>query len=415
MAQPKILADQIDVGTGANQIPVNDGSGVLNANTLNGQPPSYYLAGANITGTVLNATNATSATNADNATNATNASQLDGQLPSYYLDGANLTGTVDADTLQSYVTGVAADNIVKLDATAKLPAIDGSQLTNLPSGSGLTPGATITRTAENGQPILTLDNLAFNNQTGLKVDGSGNSFGIWIASLTSTSSALRIQHNNSAIQSSANGGLGNTPVVGMNNTMVGVGWGAVCYGILSNVQTDSATKHDFYASGTGTYGPFTGSHDGLVAKGAVLVEGDIVMDVSVFNKQNISNTICVNAAATLMSPAAVGVLVSSSPIPSEEDLPAGLNGADAGTIATALADYDRIVFNAVGEGQVNVVKEGGDIAIGDYITVSSTLGKGMKQADDITHNYTVAKAREAATWAAEDTSVKMIACIYLCG
>lgn len=37
--------------------------------------------------------------------------------------------------------GTSANNIVQLDASAKLPAIDGSQLTNLPAGSGTVTGA----------------------------------------------------------------------------------------------------------------------------------------------------------------------------------------------------------------------------------------------------------------------------------
>ena len=51
---------------------------------------------------------------------------------------------------------------------------------------------------------------------------------------------------------------------------------------------------------------------------------------------------------------------------------------------------------------------------GDLITTSNTTGKGMKQADDIIRNYTVAKAREDVTFSsAGDTA--MIGCIYLCG
>jgi hypothetical protein len=41
-------------------------------------------------------------------------------------------------------------------------------------------------------------------------------------------------------------------------------------------------------------------------------------------------------------------------------------------------------------------------------------GKGMKQSDDVVHSYTVAKAREAATFSGP-TDVQMIACIYVSG
>ena len=48
--------------------------------------------------------------------------------------------------------------------------------------------------------------------------------------------------------------------------------------------------------------------------------------------------------------------------------------------------------NSVGEGAMWVCNANGDIAIGDYITSSSVAGYGMRQADDLLHNYTVAKA-----------------------
>ena len=56
----------------------------------------------------------------------------------------------------------------------------------------------------------------------------------------------------------------------------------------------------------------------------------------------------------------------------------------------------------------------GDIEIGDLISSSSTTGKGMKQDDDIVRSCTVGKAREAVTFASAST-VKQIACIYMCG
>jgi hypothetical protein len=77
--------------------------------------------------------------------------------------------------------------------------------------------------------------------------------------------------------------------------------------------------------------------------------------------------------------------------------------------------YLAVEINAVGEGGINVCSEGGDIKIGDYICSSNVPGKGMKQPDDLLHNYTVAKALESVTWAAETQSIKMIACTYHCG
>ena len=66
------------------------------------------------------------------------------------------------------------------------------------------------------------------------------------------------------------------------------------------------------------------------------------------------------------------------------------------------------------QGKIPFILENGDIEIGDYITTSSIPGKGMKQSDDLMHNYTVAKARENVTFSSP-TEVKQIACSYHCG
>ena len=52
----------------------------------------------------------------------------------------------------------------------------------------------------------------------------------------------------------------------------------------------------------------------------------------------------------------------------------------------------KVIINSVGEGAIWVCNQNGPIENGDYITTSNILGLGMKQDDDILHNYTVAKA-----------------------
>ena len=51
----------------------------------------------------------------------------------------------------------------------------------------------------------------------------------------------------------------------------------------------------------------------------------------------------------------------------------------------------RVYVNSVGEGAVWVTNINGILESGDYITTSNVAGYGMKQNDDILHNYTVAK------------------------
>ena len=73
-----------------------------------------------------------------------------------------------------------------------------------------------------------------------------------------------------------------------------------------------------------------------------------------------------------------------------------------------------IAINALGEGQLNVCGEGGNLQPGDLITTSSTPGKGMRQADDVVRASSVAKCREAVVFD-HPAQVKTVACIYLCG
>jgi hypothetical protein len=51
----------------------------------------------------------------------------------------------------------------------------------------------------------------------------------------------------------------------------------------------------------------------------------------------------------------------------------------------------RMFINSVGEGAIWVCNKNGTLENGDYITSSTVPGYGMKQTDDLLHNYTVAK------------------------
>tara|TARA_B110000503_G_scaffold75745_1_gene116946 strand:+ start:9001 stop:10761 length:1761 start_codon:yes stop_codon:yes gene_type:complete len=169
-------------------------------------------------------------------------------------------------------------------------------------------------------------------------------------------------------------------------------------------------------------GAFTGAHDGLIPKTATQpVAGDIIVDVSVYAKPNVNDALCVNAVATTPNQkGVVGVFANNA---GEEHVPSalvknvkgdnGVNEPIVNPIYTDIDNYNKIIFNALGEGLVNVCGEGGSIEVGDLIVTSSIAGKGMKQADDIIRGYTVAKARESVTFNADE--IKQIACIYVAG
>ena len=89
-----------------------------------------------------------------------------------------------------------------------------------------------------------------------------------------------------------------------------------------------------------------------------------------------------------------------------------------GVYSGELENMDGIISHqvyAVGDGNILVCSAGGNISTGDYICSSNVAGHGMKQSDDLLHNYTVAKALEAVDWSQESETTKLIACTYHAG
>jgi len=177
-----------------------------------------------------------------------------------------------------------------------------------------------------------------------------------------------------------------------------------------------------------TVSPFTASHDALISNEELpYVElGDIVYDQSIIVHQNYSNTggIATRTTSTF-EPAVLGV-VSEIGVPGSYPGIYSITAYTTGTLGESMIsesldpEYQNLIdthrkvsINAVGEGMINVVSEGGNIKAGDYICSSSTPGKGMRQPDDLMHNYTVAKARESYTFTG--TEVYALACSYHCG
>lgn len=207
----------------------------------------------------------------------------------------------------------------------------------------------------------------------------------------------------------------------------GYNYNKACGGIIG-----AGNGYDFYADGSGTnYGPFTGTHDGLVPKAANgWVQGDLLVDVVCVARKNVSNTIFEVARSSKANQKGVIGILASDLMPLDDYPPAALlDGHDtvvneqgqeharprpAASYASVQQTYSRVAVNALGEGQINVCGQGGNIAIGDFIVASDRPGKGMKQADDVAHSYTVARAREAVTFSGPG-DVKMVACVYLCG
>lgn len=196
----------------------------------------------------------------------------------------------------------------------------------------------------------------------------------------------------------------------------------------ARIKLASGTGYAYYiVSGVG--GPFTGAHDALIAKTETIVQGDILVDVTLVRKATLSDTIFTVTKSTTPNQCALGVFNSGTEMFELAPPTALVEGYR--TQVNPLGDNDYIpipapqfyeyepthnqaIVNSIGEGQINVCGENGNIAVGDLIVTSSTAGKGMKQADDLVRSYTVAKAREAATFSSP-TDIQMIACIYVSG
>jgi hypothetical protein len=169
---------------------------------------------------------------------------------------------------------------------------------------------------------------------------------------------------------------------------------------------------------------FTGVHEGQ--SDVPLVVGDIVIDSRILFKQDIANVFSEVVPSTISrDKRVIGVVAHNEnnqeiiDLVDDTDDNVPLLGFTESTVAIARElepwklEY-TVLINALGEGQLNVCGENGNIEVGDLIVSSSITGKGMKQDDDLIRSYTVAKARESVTFSSP-TEVKMIACTYLCG
>jgi hypothetical protein len=175
--------------------------------------------------------------------------------------------------------------------------------------------------------------------------------------------------------------------------------------------------------------PFTGCHDGLLLKDTTVVAGDIIIDTGVIvATSGVTDTITeVAVSATANQKGVLGIFAAiSTQIPNILQIPVIVPvwqdnewvdtvEYELNPIYQPIVDtHDYVAINSIGEGQMNVCGENGNLQVGDLIVCSSTPGKGMKQSDDVVRSTTVAKIRENVAFASP-TEVKLVSCIYMCG
>lgn len=380
--------------------------------------------------------------------------------PGLVIDGNLLvTGTLSATKINGGTLGavdLAITGSTRLNGTYTVGSNDTALVVNDVGGNidGIYAYASSNGTAIRAENVSTGVNAGFavvanSGSDGVGVYGatSGTGFGVWGSNSNTSGYAVfgsgYVGGNSDAIFA-GKVKAGGTP----NNdaAIIGRGTGALHGGrfhhsTLGNAgfcaSGTSGLAFDFYADGSGTnYGPFTGAHDALIPKGASAPgTGDIAVDMECLRRANVSNTIFEAApSGTPYQKNVLGVVVQPPSAFTTDFAPAALkawveiDGAMEQMVtaeAVRLAGtHDYMMVNAVGEGQINVCGEGGDIEAGDYIVTSSTPGKGMKQTPfvmtlpdgstmqvQVLCNFTVAKAREAATFSSPG-EVKTIACSY---
>lgn len=337
-----------------------------------------------------------------------------------FIDGANIkTGTIEADRID--VTDLFVENlktsasgqrveITKSNNDLRVYNSSGTKIAQI-GGTGLgavakVDGTTLTGPAVYGDNSGAAPGVYGESNSGEGVYGlSSSGYGVY-----GTSSS-----NESVRGYATTAGGSNHGVRGLNAN--GNGSGQNTAGLIG-----AANGYDFYADGTGTnYGPFTGTHDALTDPQDTFEIGDIVIDEQIIERNGISSTISLVRNSTQANqPAALGVVCALPKPLSESHAAAYVEGFDEDgnqimkpSYEIACAHYNIMAVNSVGEGQINVVGEGGNIQAGDLIVTSSSPGKGMKQADNVVRSITVAKARESASFSGNES--KTIACIYLAG
>lgn len=358
---------------------------------LTGTTPRYYWVRAVDASNNLGAYFPTSATGgiAGTPTRGLGPGQVTNDDLAGAIDG--LTKILNASIGNAQILSLSASKLTAGDITATIsitaPNINGGVI----NGALLT-GGRLTVSGAAAFPIINLQPIAAAGVSGVMVYQSGLNGEAALYSVNAgggpTAHGLRAANRGPT--------FGGSGLVGVPS--VGGGWA-------------------FYAE-AGAYGPFTGSHDAFLRRDVEVAIGDIVADLRVIMRKGINDTVTeVGVCDQVAMNNAVGVVAGRVAFDPNSVLATFIETAN--TACNFLRRYcnthfDRLVINAVGEGQVNVCGRGGNLAPGDLICTSDLRGKGQRQADDLVRASSVAKVREAVTFSHPD-EVKLVACIYLCG
>jgi hypothetical protein len=176
---------------------------------------------------------------------------------------------------------------------------------------------------------------------------------------------------------------------------------------------------------------FTGQHYNLPSTGEVVDYnnkiGYIVSSTGIYH--NVNNDVA--EALPTINEALPKVVLSTQPNDKKafgvisDATDSNIHWAINGNTKSKIRKNDkRLVINSLGEGAIMVSNINGNLENGDYITTSAIEGLGMKQDDDLLHNYTVAKITQDCDFSSDTTDVihdgqtykmKLVGCTYHCG
>jgi hypothetical protein len=185
------------------------------------------------------------------------------------------------------------------------------------------------------------------------------------------------------------------------------------------------------------YSGFTGQHytitDDIYVPGMIVESTGEYFSIDNYEKITLNASWCKTKVSTKkQSKKVFGVVshkIKKCMIDYKEQYEIKLQGSPMSVYFDAKKNEQMYSINSVGEGAIFVCSEGGMIENGDYICSSNVPGIGMKQSDDILHNYTVAKAtcdcnffessdefkNDEITYNGQRYKIYLIGCTYHCG
>jgi hypothetical protein len=327
---------------------------------------------------------------------------LSGVVSANDLRLTTLSGVVSANDLQlTTLSGVVSVNDLRLTTLS-------GQFTNLSDyvyyNAGLVPSfSTILSGSDDagGNNILNVNSFSANSSNITTLTSSTiNTLQLLANSGTTSVSDITIvliPSNGTGLYSGIVGGIIDTnktlnPSLTDTNLLLQPLYG----GNVGIGRTTASYRLDVSGSVRATsFTPFTGQHIGLlnipleeIRPGLVISTADIS-----FGTQSINDAwVQVRITNKVRDKCVVGVCSSLAP----------QQGSGA------------IHYNAIGEGQILVCGENGDIEAGDLLCSSSTPGIAMRQDDDVIRSYTIGKALLSCRFTGGDTE-KLTGCVYYCG